>query len=104
MHIGYFRFLLFEEEKPYDLLRSMDFYGLSPYEYYMSGYFFLGESNPMETRVLRRVLRIGDIFLDVGAHIGWYSLSARQIVGPAGKVIAFEPNPSCVSELNKILF
>ncbi len=77
------------------------FMELSPYEYYMSGYFFLGESNPMETRVLRRVLRIGDIFLDVGAHIGWYSLSARQIVGPAGKVIAFEPNPSCVSELKQ---
>ena len=74
---------------------------LSPYEYYMSGYFFLGESNPMETRVLRRVLRIGDVFLDVGAHIGWYSLSARQIVGSAGKVIAFEPNPSCVSELKQ---
>lgn len=74
---------------------------LSPYEYYMSGYFYLGESNPMETRVLRSVLHIGDTFLDVGAHIGWYSLNARQIVGPAGKVIAFEPNPSCASELNQ---
>lgn len=74
---------------------------LPPYEYYMSGYFFLRESNPMETRVLRSILKKGDTFLDVGSHIGWYSLNARQVVGLVGKVVAFEPNPSCVSTLKQ---
>jgi FkbM family methyltransferase len=55
----------------------------------------------METRVLRSVLRKGDIFLDIGAHIGWYSLNARQAVGQGGMVVAFEPNPSCVSVLKQ---
>jgi FkbM family methyltransferase len=31
--------------------------------------------------------------LDVGAHIGLYSLRASRLVGPEGFVIGFEPNP-----------
>lgn len=34
----------------------------------------------------------GDVFYDVGANIGWYSLLAARRVGPDGRVLAFEPN------------
>jgi FkbM family methyltransferase len=34
----------------------------------------------------------GGTFIDVGAHIGWYSLKAAHVLGPKGRVIAVEPN------------
>jgi FkbM family methyltransferase len=38
------------------------------------------------------LLRPGDVVYDVGANIGWYGLLAARRVGPAGRVIAFEPS------------
>jgi FkbM family methyltransferase len=38
-------------------------------------------------------LREGMTVLDVGAHVGQYTLLASGLVGPAGRVIAFEPHP-----------
>jgi FkbM family methyltransferase len=40
------------------------------------------------------VLHAGDTFFDVGAHAGWISLVAARIVGPQGRVVAFEPSPA----------
>ena len=45
-----------------------------------------------ETRFLMHFLRPGDGFVDVGAHIGTYSLLAASYVGPTGWVVAFEPS------------
>lgn len=39
------------------------------------------------------VLREGDTFLDVGAHIGLMSLVASRCVGNSGRVFALEPEP-----------
>ena len=44
-------------------------------------------------------LPVGGTFVDVGAHIGYYSLKAARVVGPQGHVIAIEPNPDTVREL-----
>jgi FkbM family methyltransferase len=41
---------------------------------------------------LRDTLRPGDVFYDIGANIGCYSLVAAQLVGPTGHVYAFEPH------------
>jgi len=38
-------------------------------------------------------LRPGDTAIDVGAHFGYFSLLASALVGPAGRVVAFEPSP-----------
>jgi FkbM family methyltransferase len=43
--------------------------------------------------VLIATLRSGDTFLDIGANKGMISLLGSRLVGPSGKVIAFEPNP-----------
>ncbi len=45
-----------------------------------------------ESRFLLHLLRPGDGFVDVGAHIGTYSLLAAARVGPTGWVEAFEPS------------
>lgn len=72
---------------------------LSNYEYFMSGFCFLGETNPLETDTMKSLAKKGDIAIDVGAHIGWYTLVASQCVGKFGKVISFEPNPFCIDKL-----
>lgn len=36
--------------------------------------------------------KLGDVFLDVGAYVGWYAIQAAKAVGPLGKVIALEPD------------
>lgn len=42
---------------------------------------------------LRRYLRPADIFVDVGANIGYLTITGAKAVGPAGKVMSFEPHP-----------
>jgi FkbM family methyltransferase len=50
-------------------------------------------------RLLTEWLRPGDMFIDVGAHIGYFSLCAARLVGAEGKVIACEPDPENYSRL-----
>jgi FkbM family methyltransferase len=44
--------------------------------------------------VVADALRSGDVFLDIGANVGFFSLLAARIVGPTGAVYAFEPVPA----------
>jgi FkbM family methyltransferase len=60
-----------------------------------------GEWEAGETAEFRRLIRPGDTVVDVGAHIGWYTLLAASRVGPSGRVIAFEPGPSALAYLRK---
>jgi FkbM family methyltransferase len=46
-----------------------------------------------ERAVLRRLLRPGMQVLDVGSNIGLYTVFISRCVGPAGRVMAFEPDP-----------
>jgi FkbM family methyltransferase len=48
---------------------------------------------PFETQLLLQLLSPGDVFVDVGANIGYFSVLAAQVVGDAGGVYAFEPDP-----------
>lgn len=49
--------------------------------------------NPEEYQAFRAELRPGDTALDVGANLGAYTLLFAHHVGPAGRVVAFEPAP-----------
>lgn len=46
------------------------------------------------TRFVLEHLKAGQVFVDVGAHIGYYVLLASRLVGSGGSVHAFEPTPS----------
>jgi FkbM family methyltransferase len=41
--------------------------------------------------VMRRHLKCGDTCVDIGGHLGYYCLLMARLVGPAGRVISFEP-------------
>jgi len=49
--------------------------------------------------LLKRILRTGDTFLDIGANIGIASIYASDIVGPAGSVHAFEPQADLAQKI-----
>ena len=46
-----------------------------------------------QTRLIASMLSEGMVFVDVGAHIGLYTLLAASRVGARGRVYAFEPAP-----------
>lgn len=52
-----------------------------------------GVWEPNVTAAFGRLLSPGDVCVDVGGHIGYYTLLASRLVGPKGHVYAFEPSP-----------
>jgi len=46
-----------------------------------------------ETILMIKTLKEGSVALDVGAHIGYFTLIMARLVGKKGKVFAFEPSP-----------
>ncbi len=50
-----------------------------------------GEYSHFETEIFRLFAREGATVLDIGANIGYHTLSMSRFVGPKGNVIAFEP-------------
>lgn len=58
-----------------------------------------GEWQPEVWESLSPSLSPGAVFLDVGAHIGYFSMKAAVRVGAAGRVVSFEPNPETLKLL-----
>lgn len=50
---------------------------------------------------MKKHLNPGDIFVDVGANIGWLTCIAAQLVKEKGKVLAFEAHPETVHLLQE---
>ncbi|HET6857229.1 MAG TPA: FkbM family methyltransferase [Streptomyces sp.] len=55
--------------------------------------YLFGVWEPRMTQWLKRRLRPGDTFVDVGANIGYFSLLASRLVGDEGRVVAIEASP-----------
>lgn len=55
-------------------------------------YFYAMPYEKAVTDAILTALKTGDVFVDVGAHLGYFSTLAARIVGPTGRVIAFEPH------------
>jgi len=65
--------------------------------------YMTGSFEPSTARLMNSLLREGDIAIDVGANIGFFTLLASRKVGASGKVHAFEPVPSTVCALRRNL-
>jgi len=53
---------------------------------------YRGEYERQVEAQLRRRLKGGNVFVDVGANVGYFSVITAEIVGPGGAVHAFEPD------------
>jgi FkbM family methyltransferase len=54
-----------------------------------------------ETKIMKSLIKPGDVVVDLGAFIGYYTLIFAEIVGQSGQVVAFEPRPSNAQILRK---
>ena len=61
--------------------------------------YFYGVWEPVITKYLLDRLQDGDVFIDVGANIGYYTLLAAQRVGANGRVFAVEAASGTYSKL-----
>jgi FkbM family methyltransferase len=61
----------------------------------------LGQYEAQTTKLFQRIARPGMVVIDVGAHVGYYTLLAARQVGARGKVYAFEPEPANFSLLQQ---
>lgn len=69
------------------------------FERIQSYMYFIGEYEKWETKKFKENLRLGNVVLDIGANIGYFSLIASKIVGKAGLVFAFEASPKVYEQL-----
>lgn len=63
--------------------------------------YLLGVSEGHLQRAIRKYVKTGETVYDIGANIGYVSLSLSQRVGPSGKVYAFEPLPENLTLLRR---
>src|SRR5260221_11618282 len=59
---------------------------------YVNGYWIGHYEFPIQ-EALKRELKLGDTFYDVGANAGFFTLVAARLIGPQGKCVAFDPSP-----------
>jgi FkbM family methyltransferase len=58
--------------------------------------------NEPEAEILERFVSTGDWVIDVGAIVGQYTLLLSRLVGPSGRVLAFEPMTTTAATLASV--
>lgn len=56
-----------------------------------------------EVNVMQRFVQNGDVAFDIGANIGLHSMLLSNLIGPQGKLHAFEPNSELVHALSRTI-
>lgn len=59
----------------------------------MQASYAFGTYEPEVVQTIQRIVRPGWTAVDIGANIGYVTLLLAKLVGPQGRVIAFEPLP-----------
>ncbi|HEY1270534.1 MAG TPA: FkbM family methyltransferase [Terriglobales bacterium] len=94
-------FLLGREKRPRTIVRGVARgyrICVSPAE--NLGY-LIGTFEPHLQRAIKEYVTAGDTVYDIGANVGYASLSLAKRVGPEGYVFAFEPLPANVKALRQ---
>jgi FkbM family methyltransferase len=64
---------------------------------------WLGTFDAGSCRVFGQAVAPGSIVYEIGAFVGYYTLQASLLVGPTGRVFAFEPSPDSLTVLRQHL-
>lgn len=65
--------------------------------------FYTGDADRKVTWLLGRIVRPGDVVLDIGANIGLVTMILSRLVGESGHVHSFEPNPTLQAYIDESL-
>jgi FkbM family methyltransferase len=65
--------------------------------------FATGTAERPVQEALMRELKPGATFFDIGANVGFVTIIAARLVGPSGRVVAFEPVPENVAAIRENL-
>jgi FkbM family methyltransferase len=60
-----------------------------------------GDYEPATRKAVLETLRPGSVFVDLGAHIGYFTMIAARAVSPSGRVFSFEPMAGTRAVLQK---
>jgi hypothetical protein len=72
---------------------------VNPNEYLGRSVYYSGDWDRKITWVISKLLRPGDVFIDIRAHCGVAAIAAAKLVGSLGAVHAFEPQPDLAAML-----
>ncbi len=75
--------------------------GASPHDYASAGIFFFGDYDPEMTSVMQHHIRPGQHVWDLGTERGWFTLLMASLVGPQGRVDAFEALPGNAAKVRR---
>jgi len=64
---------------------------------------WLGSYEADKQQILADIPLEGTTVLDIGANVGFFSILLSRLVGPKGKVIAFEPLPRNTEMLKAVI-
>jgi FkbM family methyltransferase len=62
---------------------------------------YFGFWEPNNSALIGSILKPGDVFVDVGANIGYYTLLGSSLVGAKGRVISIEASPAIFAQLQE---
>lgn len=82
-----------------EVVRNGRRFVLNPSDFVQRNFFWFGEEDRNEPRLLARLLTPDSVIFDVGANFGYYSITLADALGERCRVFAFEPFPSTFSRL-----
>lgn len=63
--------------------------------------YWLGRYEMVKRLAVEKGVKRGDVFYDIGANVGYFSLLAAKLSAPDGKVVAFEPLPRNIAFIQR---
>ncbi len=89
---------------PVDGVISLDDFGLICADFQQPSYrnlFLAGQYDPQVFWYLQVLLQPGDVFFDVGANYGLFTIISSRLVGQNGSIHSFEPLPDAYNYLER---
>lgn len=71
--------------------KNLVYFNLDLNDWIQNQLFFLNKYEDFELNFISENVKDGDVFVDIGANFGLYSVFCSKLVGVKGKVISFEP-------------
>ena len=88
------------DQRPGLVLSRVNGHPMWIYRSYTS-YYVTDGYEPGTSAIFEKAIRRGDVILDIGANVGFYTLAAARAAGQGGRVYAFEPSPENLEILKR---